>query len=167
LFEHIAMGDLQEINFEQVVDARAVASNRIRLHHDWPSSDSSSLGAILTHIQSPAPARPATSESSAHPILVFGAGVSFASLRENLIGASTSVWIVATAGEAVFTTTSHDSREIAKAKLKKLKAKHFSAEGREERVARSLEILSLPGPRFHADKETWIWAAEDADIEDI
>jgi hypothetical protein len=161
------MDYLQDIQFEQMTDTRAIASKRIRLHHEWFSTDSSSLVAILARIQLPAAARSATSESNAHPILIFGAGVSFASFRENLIDASASVRIAATAGEAVFTTASHDSREIAKAKLKKLKAKHFSAEGRETRVARALEILSLPGPSFQADKETWIWAAEDADIEDI
>lgn len=155
------------MRFEQIADASAVASKSIRLQQEWVSTDSSSLRAILSHIQSLLPAKPASSESSAHPILFFGAGVSFTSLLESLIGTSASVRDIATAGEAVFMTISHDSSEIAKAKLKRLKAKQFSVEGREARVAKALEILSLPGPSFHADKETWIWAAEDADIEDI
>lgn len=59
------------------------------------------------------------------------------------------------------------SKKAADGKLAQLKAKHFTPEGREERIARALEILNLPGPSFNADKETWIWAAENADIEDI
>jgi hypothetical protein len=161
------MEHLQGISFEQLVDTKAIASKNIGLHHEWFSSDSSSLAEILARIQSFVPARPGSSESSAQVILFFGAGVSFTSLRERLTGTSASVRDIATAGEAVFATLSHDSREIAKAKLKRLKAQQFSAEGRESRVAKALEILSLPGPSFYADKETWIWAAEDADIEDV
>jgi hypothetical protein len=59
------------------------------------------------------------------------------------------------------------SKKAADGKLAQLKAKHFTSEGREARIARALEILNLPGPGFNADKETWIWAAENADIEDI
>jgi len=58
-------------------------------------------------------------------------------------------------------------KNTAKDKLAELKAKHFTPEGREERIARALEILSLPGPSFKVDRKTWIWAAQDADIEDI
>lgn len=161
------MENLQDIGFEQLADTKAVASKNIGLHHEWFSTDSSSLAAVLAHIQPFVPTRTGSSESSAQVILLFGAGVSFTSLRERLIGTSASVRDIATAGEAVFPTISHDSREIAKAKLKRLKAQQFSAEGRESRVARALEILSLPGPSFRLDKETWVWAAEDPDIEDI
>jgi hypothetical protein len=59
------------------------------------------------------------------------------------------------------------SKETADGKLAQVKAKHFAVEGREERIARALEILNLPGPGFDADKETWKWAAENADIEDV
>lgn len=59
------------------------------------------------------------------------------------------------------------SKDTANGKLAELKAKHFTAEGREERIARALEKLNLPGPKFDADKETWKWAAENADVEDI
>jgi hypothetical protein len=58
-------------------------------------------------------------------------------------------------------------KEIVDGKLAKLKAKHFTPKGREERITRALAILNLPGPGFSADKETWMWAAENADIEDI
>lgn len=51
-------------------------------------------------------------------------------------------------------------RETGPAKLERLKAKWFSPKGREERVARALEILSMPGPSFNLDKETWVWIAE-------
>ena len=58
------------------------------------------------------------------------------------------------------------SKDTTKDKLLELKAKHFTPEGREDRIARALEILSLPGPRFKVDKETWRWAAQEAEIED-
>jgi predicted nucleic acid-binding protein len=58
-------------------------------------------------------------------------------------------------------------KNTAKDKLAELKAKHFTPEGRKERIARALEILNSPGPSFKADRETWIWAAQEADIEDI
>jgi hypothetical protein len=161
------MENLQDISFEQFADAMAIASKSIGLQHEKFSIDSSSLATIPTQIHSFVHARSALSESSAHTILVFGAGASFASLRERLIGASASVRAVTTPGEAVFTTVSYDSYDIAKAKLKRLKAQQFSADGREARVARALEILCLPSPGFHADKETWMWAAEDEDIGDI
>ena len=59
------------------------------------------------------------------------------------------------------------SQDTLRDKLAELKAKHFTLEGRKERIAKALEILSLPGPSFNVDKETWIWAAQEADIEDI
>ena len=59
------------------------------------------------------------------------------------------------------------SKDIAKDRLAELRAKHFTPEGRKERISRALEILNLPGPSFNLDKETWIWAAQDAEIEDI
>jgi hypothetical protein len=37
------------------------------------------------------------------------------------------------------------SKKAADGKLAQLKAKHFTPEGREERIARALEILNLPG----------------------
>jgi hypothetical protein len=59
------------------------------------------------------------------------------------------------------------SKDTTKDRLAELKAKHFTPEGREERIARALEILNLPGPSFNLDKETWIWVAQDVEIEDI
>lgn len=59
------------------------------------------------------------------------------------------------------------SKDTAKDKLAELKAKHFTPAGRKDRIAKALEILSLPGPSFKVDRETWIWAAQEADIEDI
>jgi hypothetical protein len=58
------------------------------------------------------------------------------------------------------------SKDTTKDKLLELKAKHFTPEGREDRIAIALEILSWPGPSFKVDKETWIWAAQEAEIED-
>ncbi len=59
------------------------------------------------------------------------------------------------------------SKDTTKDKLLELKAKHFTPEGRKERIARALETLSLPGPSFKVDKETWRWAAQEAEIEDM
>jgi hypothetical protein len=59
------------------------------------------------------------------------------------------------------------SKDTAKDRLAELKAKHFTPEGREQRIAKALEILNLPGPSFNLDKETWIWVAQDVEIEDI
>jgi len=58
-------------------------------------------------------------------------------------------------------------KETPKDKLAELKAKRFTRKGRKERIAKALEILSRPGPTFKLDRETWIWAAQDAEIEDI
>lgn len=59
------------------------------------------------------------------------------------------------------------SKKVLDGKLAKLKAKHFTAEDREERVGKALAILDLPVPSFVLDKESWKWAAENTDIEDI
>ena len=52
-------------------------------------------------------------------------------------------------------------------KLADLKAKYFTAEDRNERIGKALAILDLPAPGFILDKDTWKWAAENTDIEDI
>ena len=59
------------------------------------------------------------------------------------------------------------SKQAIDGKLAELKAKHFTAEDREERIGKALAILDLPAPNFILDKETWKWAAESTDIEDI
>jgi len=59
------------------------------------------------------------------------------------------------------------SKETVDGQLAELKAKHFTVKGREERIARALEILNLPTPKFILDKETWKWAAENTEIEDL
>ncbi|MGH7847199.1 MAG: hypothetical protein ACREQW_18795 [Candidatus Binatia bacterium] len=59
------------------------------------------------------------------------------------------------------------SKDIAEAKLAKLKAKHFTPEGRKERIAKALQILEAPTASFSLDRETWKWIAEDADLEDL
>lgn len=130
-------------------------------------TDSSSLGAVSAQTQRRPNAHLAFWEWFGKFITDSSAAIGVSSLPTYVVSASNNILVIARANEAVFTTTSYDSREIAKAKLKRLKAIHFSPEGREARVARALEILSLPGPSFHADKETWVWAAEDPDIEDI
>ena len=59
------------------------------------------------------------------------------------------------------------SKEGIDGKLAELKAKHFSAEDREERIGKALAILDLPVPNFSLDKEMCKWAAESTDVEDI
>jgi hypothetical protein len=59
------------------------------------------------------------------------------------------------------------SKETANGKLAELKAKHFTPEGREERVAKALKTLEIPAPGFTLDRETWKWLVEDADLEDL
>ena len=59
------------------------------------------------------------------------------------------------------------SKETPEDKLAALKAKHYTPESRDERIARALQILNLPGPSFGLDKETWVWVAQEADIADI
>ena len=62
--------------------------------------------------------------------------------------------------------STRSSKDIAKAKLAELKATHFTPKGREQRIAKASETLSQPGPTLKLDRETWIWAAQDAEIED-
>jgi hypothetical protein len=59
------------------------------------------------------------------------------------------------------------SSETANDKLAELKAKHFTHEGREERIAKALQVLEAPAPSFALDRETWKWLAEDAELEDL
>jgi len=59
------------------------------------------------------------------------------------------------------------SKETANGKLAELKARHFTPEGREERIAKALQALEMPAAGFPLDRETWKWIAEDADLEDL
>lgn len=45
-----------------------------------------------------------------------------------------------------------------------LRARHFSPEAREERIARSLAAVEGPSP-IQLDAETWRWVAEDIELE--
>jgi hypothetical protein len=58
-------------------------------------------------------------------------------------------------------------KETPKDKLAELKAKHFTVKGREQRIAKALEILNRPGPTFRLDKETVKWLAQDVEIENL
>ncbi|TMB65316.1 MAG: hypothetical protein E6J54_25945 [Deltaproteobacteria bacterium] len=58
-------------------------------------------------------------------------------------------------------------KDTPKDKLAELKAKHFTAKGRKQRIAKALEILSRPGPTFKLDRETVKWIAQDVEIEDL
>lgn len=51
-------------------------------------------------------------------------------------------------------------------KLERLKSAHFTPEGRDERIARSLRMLKGPKPGFNLSSDTWKQIAEDSDLED-
>ena len=59
------------------------------------------------------------------------------------------------------------SKDTPRDSLAELKAKHFTPQGRKERIAKALEILSRPGATFKLDKETVKWVAQDVEIENI
>lgn len=58
-------------------------------------------------------------------------------------------------------------KDKANGKFRALKAKHFTDANRDQRIAKALAILDLPVAHFSLDKETWKWAAENAEIEDV
>ncbi|HZA52918.1 MAG TPA: hypothetical protein VE616_01600 [Candidatus Udaeobacter sp.] len=58
-------------------------------------------------------------------------------------------------------------KETRKDKLAELKAKHFRPKGREERIAKALEILERRGPTFKLDRATVKWIAQDVEIENL
>ena len=60
-----------------------------------------------------------------------------------------------------------DLRFAGRARLAGLKGKYFIPQGREQRIARALQVLNAPAPSFIADSDTWKWAAQEADIEDV
>jgi len=52
-------------------------------------------------------------------------------------------------------------------KLATLKAKHFTDVNRDQRIADALALVDLPALDFSLDRQTWKWAAENMEIEDI
>jgi hypothetical protein len=67
----------------------------------------------------------------------------------------------------IATMAKRASKEPANNKLAQLKARHFTPEGRKERIAKALQILDKPVPGFTLDRETWMWVAEDLAVEDL
>ena len=59
------------------------------------------------------------------------------------------------------------AKETPKDRLAELKAKYFTVKGREQRIAKALEILNRPGPTFKLDRETVKWIAQDIEIENL
>ena len=59
------------------------------------------------------------------------------------------------------------TKYITKDKLAELKAKHFALKGREQRIAKALEILNRPAPTFKLDRKTVKWIAQDVEIENL
>jgi hypothetical protein len=59
------------------------------------------------------------------------------------------------------------AKETPKDKLAELKAKQFTLRGREQRIAKALEILNRPGPTFNLDRKTVKWIAQDVEIENL
>jgi len=58
-------------------------------------------------------------------------------------------------------------KETPKDKLMELKTKHFTPKSREQRIAKTLEILNRPDPTFKLDRETVKWIAQDVEIENL
>jgi len=58
-------------------------------------------------------------------------------------------------------------KETRKDKLAELKARHFTPKGREQRIAKALEILKRPGPTFKLDRKTVKWIAQDVELENL
>jgi hypothetical protein len=67
----------------------------------------------------------------------------------------------------IATMAKRASKEPANNKLAQLKARHFTSEGRKERIAKALQLLHNPVPGFTLDRETWKWVAEDLAVEDL
>ena len=59
------------------------------------------------------------------------------------------------------------AKETPKGKLAELKARHFKPRGREERIAKALEILNRSAPPFKLDRATVKWIAQDVEIENL
>jgi hypothetical protein len=51
-------------------------------------------------------------------------------------------------------------------RLTRLKAMHFTQEGKAARVTKALQVLKDANPLLGLDKKTWEWIAEDTEIED-
>lgn len=60
-----------------------------------------------------------------------------------------------------------DSRFAGRARLVRLKEGYFTREGREQRIAMALQALNAAAPSFVVDSDTWKWAAQEADVEDM
>ena len=67
----------------------------------------------------------------------------------------------------IATMAKRSSKEPANNKLAQLKARHFTSEGRKERIAKALQLLHNSVPGFTLDRETWKWVAEDLAVEDL
>lgn len=63
--------------------------------------------------------------------------------------------------------TAYDSHLAGRLKLARRKAMHFNPRQREARIHRALQALNTPGLSFSLDKQTWMWIAQEADIEDL
>jgi hypothetical protein len=59
------------------------------------------------------------------------------------------------------------AKETLKDNLAELMAKQFALKGREQRIAKALEVLNRPGPTFKLDRETVKWIAQDVEIENL
>jgi len=51
--------------------------------------------------------------------------------------------------------------------LERLKASHFTPEGRPERIAKALHALEGPKPSFQLSPEMWRQIAEDPELEEL
>lgn len=60
-----------------------------------------------------------------------------------------------------------DPRFVGRARLVRLKERHFTLEGKAQRIEKAFQALNAAAPSFVADSDTWKWAAQEADVEDM
>lgn len=56
---------------------------------------------------------------------------------------------------------------IGRLRLQRLKARHFATEGRRQRVERAVHELETARFEVSVSRDVWLWAAQDADVEDL
>jgi hypothetical protein len=56
---------------------------------------------------------------------------------------------------------------IGRLRLQRLKAHHFATEGQRRRVERAVHELETVRFEVSLSRDVWLWAAQDADVEDL
>ena len=56
---------------------------------------------------------------------------------------------------------------IGRLKLQRLKVHRFATEGRQQRIERAVHELETARFEVSVSRDVWLWAAQDADVEDL